>query len=164
MHFWQECCIISSWYQRVNDVIYIITSEVCNNQLFKLVCVRFAYSKIVSSFVINRIFLVALTVKNLLAMKETWVWSLGWGDPLKKGMATHSSILTWRIPWTEKSGGLHTVHGIAESDVIEWLTHFVVNKDLEGVYKDFTNPVFSQTCLRFDGCRSVVTVFTLLFT
>ena len=44
--------------------------------------------------------LVALMVKNLLGMWETWVWSLGWEDPLKEGMATHSSILAWRIIWT----------------------------------------------------------------
>ena len=109
MHFWQECYIISSGYQRVNGVIYISTREVRNNQLFKLVYVRFAYCKIISSFVVNRIFLVAQTVKNLLALKEIWVWFLGWGDPLKKGMATHSSILTWRIPWAEKPGGLQSM-------------------------------------------------------
>ena len=39
-------------------------------------------------------------VRNLLAMWETWIQSLGWEDPLEKGKATHSSILTWRIPWT----------------------------------------------------------------
>ena len=39
-------------------------------------------------------------VKNLPAMQETWVLSLGWGDPLERGMAAHSSILAWRIPWT----------------------------------------------------------------
>ena len=44
--------------------------------------------------------LVAQLVKNLPAMQETWVWSLGWEDALKKGKATHSSILAWRIPWT----------------------------------------------------------------
>ena len=44
--------------------------------------------------------LVAQTVKNLPAMQETWVRSLGWDDPLEEGMATHSSILAWRIPWT----------------------------------------------------------------
>ena len=54
-------------------------------------------------------------VKNLPAMWETWVQSLGWDDPLEKGMATHSSILAWRIPWTEELGGLHTVRGVAES-------------------------------------------------
>ena len=43
--------------------------------------------------------------KNSSAMQESWVQSLGWGDPLEKGMATHSSILAWRIPWIEESGG-----------------------------------------------------------
>ena len=45
-------------------------------------------------------------VKNPPAMQETWVLSLGLEDPLKKEMATHSSILAWRIPWTEELGGL----------------------------------------------------------
>ena len=45
-------------------------------------------------------------VKNLTSMQEVWVRSLGWELPLEKGMATHSSILAWRIPWTEESGGL----------------------------------------------------------
>ena len=44
--------------------------------------------------------LVAQLVKNLLAMWETWVWSLGWEDPMEKGKTIHSSILPWRIPWT----------------------------------------------------------------
>ena len=46
--------------------------------------------------------------KNLLAMQETWVRSLGGEDPLKKRMATHSSILAWRILWTEEPGGLQS--------------------------------------------------------
>ena len=50
--------------------------------------------------------LVAQMVKNLPAMQETQVLSLGWEDPLEKGMATQSSILAWRIPWTEEPGGL----------------------------------------------------------
>ena len=45
-------------------------------------------------------------VKNLPAMQETWVRSLVGEDPLEKGMATHSSMLAWSIPWTEESGGL----------------------------------------------------------
>ena len=44
--------------------------------------------------------------KNLLAMQETRVWSMGWEDPLEKGVATHSNIFAWRIPWTEEPGGL----------------------------------------------------------
>ena len=51
----------------------------------------------------------AQTVKNLPAMKETWVLSLGLEDPLEKGMATHSSILDWRIPWTEEPGRLESM-------------------------------------------------------
>ena len=42
----------------------------------------------------------------MLAMRETWVQSLGWEDHLEKEMATHSSILAWKIPWTEEAGGL----------------------------------------------------------
>ena len=52
--------------------------------------------------------LVAQTVKNMPAMRETWAPSLGPEDPLEEGMATHSSILAWRIPWTEVSGRLST--------------------------------------------------------
>ena len=47
----------------------------------------------------------AQTVKNLPAMQETWVQSPGWEDPPEKGMATHASILAWRIPWIEEPGG-----------------------------------------------------------
>ena len=47
-------------------------------------------------------------VKNLPAMQETWVWSLGQEDPLEKEMATHSSILDWKIPWTEEPGRLQS--------------------------------------------------------
>ena len=50
-------------------------------------------------------FLVAQLVKNLLTMRETWVQSLGWEDPLEKGKATHPRILAWRIPWTVCSMG-----------------------------------------------------------
>ena len=53
--------------------------------------------------------LVAQTVKNLPAMQEIEVQSLDWEDPLEKGMATHSSILTWIIPWTEEPGRLQSM-------------------------------------------------------
>ena len=52
--------------------------------------------------------LVAQMVKNLPAVRETWVPSLGWEDPLEKRMATHSSILSWRIPWTKEPSGLQS--------------------------------------------------------
>ena len=48
-------------------------------------------------------------VKNLHAIQETWVQSLVWKDSLEEGMATHSSILTWKIPWTEEPGGLQSM-------------------------------------------------------
>ena len=55
------------------------------------------------------IFPVAQMVNNLSAMQETWVRSLGHEDPLEKEMATHSSTLAWKIPWTEKPGGLQSM-------------------------------------------------------
>ena len=58
----------------------------------------------------------AQSVKNLPAMQETWVQSLGQEDPLQKEMATHSSILAWRIPWTEEPGGLQSM-GSQEIDM-----------------------------------------------
>ena len=60
-------------------------------------------------------------VKHLLAMQETQVRFLGHKDPLEKRMVTHSSILTWRIPWTEEPGGLQPMCH-KESDTTEWLT------------------------------------------
>ena len=61
-------------------------------------------------------------LKRLLAMWETWVPSLSWEDPLEKEMATHSSILAWRIPWMEELGGLQST-GRKESDTTGQL-HF----------------------------------------
>ena len=58
--------------------------------------------------------LVAQMVKNPLAMQETWVQSLGWEDPLEECMATHSSILAWRIPM-DRGDWRATVHGVAKS-------------------------------------------------
>ena len=56
--------------------------------------------------------------KNPPAMRETWVQSLGWEDPLEKGTAPHSSILVWRIPWTEEPGG-YSPWGCKESYTTE---------------------------------------------
>ena len=61
-------------------------------------------------------------VKRLPAMQETWVRSLGWEDPLEKEMAIHSSILAWRIPWTEEPGG-YSPWSCKESDTTEQWTH-----------------------------------------
>ena len=60
--------------------------------------------------------LVAQVVKNLPVMQEIWVWPLVWNDPLEKGMATYSSILAWRIPWTEEPAGLQSMGS-------QWVRH-----------------------------------------
>ena len=64
----------------------------------------------------------AQMVKNSSAMQVIHVRSLGRNDPLEKGMATHSSILAWRIPWTEELGGLHGAWSRKEADNAEQLT------------------------------------------
>ena len=61
----------------------------------------------------------AQTLKNLPTMQEAWIQSLGQEDPLEKGMATHSNILAWRIPWTEEPGRLYSPWGGKESDTTE---------------------------------------------
>ena len=58
-------------------------------------------------------------VENLSAIQETQIWSLGWEDALERGMVTHSTILAWKIPWTEKHGGLQARRGRKESDTTE---------------------------------------------
>ena len=74
----------------------------------------------------------AQTVKNLPAMRETWVRSLGWEDPLEEGMATHSGILAWGIPM-DRGSWRATVHGVTELDMTERLSTYIKqrsNKDL----------------------------------
>ena len=70
-------------------------------------CLSFEYFE--HAYSNKRASLVVQMVKNLHAMQETWVQSLGWEDPLEKGMAAHSSILAWRIPWMEEPGGLQSM-------------------------------------------------------
>ena len=63
----------------------------------------------------------AQRVKHLPAMQETWVQSLGWEDPLDKAMATHSSLLTWNIPWTEEPARLYSQRDHRETHMTEQL-------------------------------------------
>ena len=66
-------------------------------------------------------------VKNLSAMQETQVWSLGWEDPLEKEVATHSNILAWRIPWTEEPVGLEAIGSISKHDCKKnYLNHLTI--------------------------------------
>ena len=78
--------------------------------------------------------LVAQTVRNPPAMQETQVQSLGWEDPLEKGMTTHSSILAWRNPWTEEPGRLQSMGlqraGHDQSDLARTKTRTLLDKNV----------------------------------
>ena len=94
--------------------------------------------------------LVAQTVKNLPAMQETQVQSLNWEDPLEKGIATHSSILAWRIPWTEEPGGLQSM-GSQKLDMTEQVT---LTRDLwwpvsqPATHSDFSHTELCVPCVQ----------------
>ena len=90
------------------------------------------YEVLISRPILKWASLVAQTVKNSPAMWKTWVRFLGWEDSLEKGSATHSSILAWRIPWTEE---LYSPWGHKESDTTEQLS------------LDFLGPIHSLTRL-----------------
>ena len=74
--------------------------------------------KVDNKSISGRASLLAQTVKHLSTMRETWVRSLGWEDPLEKEMATHSCILAWKIPWTEEP----SPWGCKELDMTERLS------------------------------------------
>ena len=78
--------------------------------------------------------LVAQMVKNLPVIQETWVWSLGWEDPLEKGKSTHSIILAWRIPWT-------IAHGMSQTQLSDF--HFQLT--LSKLLLLFSHPVVSDS-------------------
>ena len=80
-------------------MIYIFTKALDNR----------VFINIARTSVCSRGFLVAQMVKNLPAVQETWIHSLDWKSPLGKGRATHSSILAWRIPWTQEPGSLQSI-------------------------------------------------------
>ena len=77
-------------------------------------------------------FPVAQTVKNLPAMEETWVRFLGQGDPLEKGMTTCSSILAWKISWTEEPGGLQSMGVVKSQTQLSGLTTTTHSFSLQG--------------------------------
>ena len=79
------------------------TLSICSYYSFNYTCIY------VILCLLSQASLVAQMVKDLPAVQETWVWSLGWENPLEKGMATCSSIVAWIIPWTEEPGGLKSM-------------------------------------------------------
>ena len=91
---------------------------------------RSAYSTVYCDRACNLGFPIAQSVKNLPAMQETWVRSLGREDPLEKEMATHCSILAWEIPWIEELGGLQSTGSQSwarlSNSVTTTSTHFTV--------------------------------------
>ena len=78
----------------------------------------------------------AQMVKSLPAVQDTWVQPLGWEDYLEKEMVTHSSILPWRIPWTEEPGGGYSPWGGKKLDMTEWLTHFITKHFLAQIWQN----------------------------
>ena len=84
-------------------------------------------SVIITVILVASFWLVVQMIKSLPAMQETRVWSLGWEDPLEEGMATHSSILSWIIPWTEEPGWLQSMglQGVGHDWVTNTLCSFV---------------------------------------
>ena len=79
------------------------------SDFFSPYCVTFSDIYFIFLYLSGMASLVAQTVKRLPTMRETWVRSLGREDPLEKEMATHSSILAWKIPWTEEPGRLQSM-------------------------------------------------------
>ena len=94
-------------------------------------------------------------VKNSLAMQETWVWSLGWEDPLEKGMAPHSSTLAWEIPWTQEPGRLQSMGSLRVGHY--WATSLSLFTFMHWRRKWQPTPVFlpgeSQGRGSLVGCR-----------
>ena len=103
---WQE--------NHISDITSVSSFQVKTSALDK--------HKLVSFSLIRIWYLVAQTVKNLPAMREGWVQFLGQEDPLELEMATHSSILAWRIPW-QRALEDYSPWGDKESYLIEWFTH-----------------------------------------
>ena len=115
--FWETTTLFST----VAAPFYIPTNSVLGSNISTHICYSCCcYLMVV--ILMGEDFPVPQTVKNMPAMQETRVWSLGWEDPLEKGMAIHSSILAWRIPLQRSLVG-YSSWGVKESDTTEWLTH-----------------------------------------
>ena len=87
------------------------------------------------------------------AMQETWVWSLGWADPLEEGMATHSSILAWRFPWTKEPGG-YSPCSRKELDMTELLSTWkTIYWYLDVAFSPIRNDTAALDCILNSYCN-----------
>ena len=99
----------------------------------------------------------AQTIKKLPAMWETWVRSLGWEDPLEKGIATHTSVLAWRISWTEEPGRLQPMGS-------QRVGHYWVTKhSIAHNYSFFLNPTTHRKQPETNNTKNVTTCITTTF-
>ena len=123
-----EACINKLTCPHMPDKIsssHILTCMICvvfYQRVLKFVWVCWAVNRVFHKTWLCYIALMVHWVKNLPAMQETqemWVQVLGWQDPLEVEMATHSSILAWKIPWTEEPGG-NTPNGHKETQLSNW--------------------------------------------
>ena len=108
--------------------------------------------KIKSQYVSFWASLMAQTIKHLSAMQETQIWSLGWEDSLEKEMATHSSILAWRIPWTEEPGRLQSIglKRVRHDWVTNYMYHFTPTLQWNEYCADIKNNVEENWIWRKD--------------
>ena len=120
-------CISSAWYRTWHMEGEKVLSK----------CLLTVFLKTVFSILVF-----GVLIKNLLAMQKTLVWSLGWEDPLENGMATHSSILAWRIAWTEEPGGLESLGSQRVGH--DWATN--TNTHTLGLRGYFNSQIATVTC------------------
>ena len=97
MFYFFRCHIISEKYSIFLSLVYFTKQN--NKSIYIIANGKISFFPMAKQLYIYGASLVAQLVKNLPAMWETWVPTLGWEDPLEKGKATHSSTLAWRIPW-----------------------------------------------------------------
>ena len=114
-------------------------------------------TQILNFFVDSQASLVAQMVKDPPALRETCVWRLGQEDPLEKGMATHSSILAWRIPWTEEPGGLQSMGSQRVGH--DWATKHSTD-DIYAYYREKNYPLpqsseHSHCCFVFEAIKNL---------
>ena len=138
-----KSCLLSTWY--VPDILLCTENITVNLIILGLIeffyfITYWSFKKKKNNCTYKYILwpsLGAKTVKNLPAMQETWVWSLGQEGSLEQEVATHSNILAWRIPWTEEPGGLQSTGSQRVGHA--WATNTQTRRDLEIGFAEITS-------------------------